>query len=130
MITTTTSPSTNIIEMDIAGEVTAEELAAAMDLLRKSIEEHGSVRLLKRIQADKLPKFPMSKIWDDVKFSYQHLGQITHAAVVTDHRGAATMTSMMNPLFKMKMKCFPNSDIDEAREWLATADTNAQASAE
>tara|TARA_R110002072_G_scaffold302996_1_gene490888 strand:+ start:15242 stop:15679 length:438 start_codon:yes stop_codon:yes gene_type:complete len=127
MIKVTHDPETNIVELEIDGEITAEDFDETLTTLRSIIDEHGRIRLLKHVRSINFPPIPMSKLWDDLKFGYEHLADITHIAGVTDITGAASMVGMMNPLFKAEMRHFNESELESAREWLRTADISTTA---
>ena len=122
MINVTHEPNTNIVELDIDGDISSEQFDETMTTLRAIIEEYGKIRLLKHVRSIDFPPIPMTKLWDDLKFGYEHLGDITHIAAVTDITGMASMAGLVNPLFKAEIRHFHEAELAEAREWLRTAD--------
>ncbi|MDV6315326.1 STAS/SEC14 domain-containing protein [Idiomarina sp. HP20-50] len=112
-------PGTNIVEMFVEGKATAEEFDAALKTFENVIKERGSIKVLEVIGDLDMPPIPWSKFIQDIKFSFEHLSDISHVAVVADQGWIATWVNMMNPLFKADMKVFKQSDIDQAREWLS-----------
>jgi hypothetical protein len=77
-------PDTNIVQMTMSGSVTAQELDNTLAKLKAAIEQHGRIRLLENIGELDTPPIPWSKLWADVKFSFEHLSDVTHVAVVAD----------------------------------------------
>lgn len=136
MISVNRMAATNIVEMEIDGGVTAAEfddiLAQLNEAIKQhgtirvleivhSIDEHGTIRLLKYVRSIQFPPIPMSRLWDDLKFAHEHLGDITHIAGVTDIPGTDAIVGLMNPMFKAELKHFKSSELEAAREWLRNA---------
>ncbi|WP_013627299.1 SpoIIAA family protein [Rubinisphaera brasiliensis] len=121
MMTLTHDPETNIVELDIDGEITPENFDETLTTLRAIIGEHGKIRLLKHVRSIQFPPIPMSRMWDDFKFVHEHLGDITHVASVTDVSGVESMVKLLNPMFKAEMKHFKSAELEAAREWLQNA---------
>lgn len=67
------------------------------------------------------PPIPWNKLWDDVKFSVEHLSDITHVAVVADQGWIGAYVNMLNPLMKAELKHFKRPELEVARSWLAQA---------
>ncbi|MCF7982924.1 MAG: STAS/SEC14 domain-containing protein [Thiohalocapsa sp.] len=114
-------PGTNIVEMEIEGAMTAQEFDDALAQFKSAIDEHGSIRVLEIIGSLGTPPVPWSKFWEDVKFGFEHLGDISHAAVVADQGWIGIYTKMLDPLLKAEIKWFKRSDLPAAREWLKTS---------
>lgn len=118
MIDVKTIPGTNIVEMFAEGSVTAYEFDTALERFDAAIREHGSIRVLEEIGELDTPPIPWSKVWDDVKFGFEHLSDVSHVAVVADQSWISAWVKALNPLFKPEMKVFPRADLDLARDWL------------
>ncbi|WP_013627300.1 SpoIIAA family protein [Rubinisphaera brasiliensis] len=118
MITVKPVADTNILEMEIDGGITAEEFDSALEQANAAIEQHGSIRMLEVIRSIETPPIPWSKFWDNFKFEFEHLSDITHAAVVADQGWIHSLSKLINPMFKMEIKAFNLAEIDQAREWL------------
>jgi len=111
-------PGSRIVELHIDGEVSAAEFDETIQALEQIIREHGKILLLKHVSLVGFPPIPLSKLWDDLKFGFEHLGDISHIAAVTDYPGVQQMVQFLDPLFKANMEYFPESDLDKARVWL------------
>lgn len=118
MIKVHATPDSNIVEMVVEGSATAEEFDTALQTLNASIETHGTIKLLEHIGDLSMPPIPWSRFWEDIKFGFGHLSDITHVAVVADQGWIGTWVQLMNPLFKAEMKVFTRADIAKARAWL------------
>lgn len=111
-------PGSRIVEIQIDGEVSSSEFDETIQSLEKIIRAHGKILLLKHVTLVGFPPIPLSKLWDDLKFGFEHLGDISHIAAVTDYPGVQQIVQFLDPLFKANMEYFPESDLEKARQWL------------
>ena len=121
MIKVTQVPGTNIVEMEINGTISTAEFDSALEELDSAIKQHGKIKILERIGDLGTPPIPWSKFWDDIKFGFEHLKDITHAAVVADQGWVSPYVKLLNPLFKAEFRSFNLSELESAREWLSNA---------
>jgi hypothetical protein len=121
MIEVQEQPDTNIVEMTLSGSVTAQEFDDTLAALKAAIERHGRIRLLEQIGELDTPPIPLSKLWEDVRFSFEHLSDVTHVAVVADQGWIGVYVNMLNPLMKAELKHFKRAELDVARSWLTQA---------
>ena len=121
MIKVTQVPDTNIVEMEINGAISTAEFDGALEELDSAIKQYGKIKILERIGDLGTPPIPWSKFWDDIKFGFEHLKDITHAAVVADQGWVGPYVKLLNPLFKAQFRCFNLSELESAREWLSNA---------
>ncbi|MFP4061221.1 MAG: STAS/SEC14 domain-containing protein [Halochromatium sp.] len=121
MIEVQEQPNSNIVEMTVSGSITAQEFDNTLVTLTSAIERHGRIRLLENIGELDTPPIPWNKLWDDVKFSFEHLSDITHVAVVADQGWIGAYVNMLNPLMKAELKHFKRPELEVARIWLAQA---------
>jgi len=121
MIDVHEQPNSNIVEMTVSGSITAQEFDNALATMTDTIERHGRIRLLENIGELDTPPIPWNKLWDDVKFSFEHLSDITHVAVVADQGWIGAYVNMLNPLMKAEFKHFKRPELEVARIWLAQA---------
>ncbi|HTN33392.1 MAG TPA: STAS/SEC14 domain-containing protein [Marinobacter sp.] len=121
MIETYVVPGTNIVSMSVEGSISAPEFDNALAVFKQAIDEHGSIRVLERIGALGMPPVPWSRFWADIRFGFAHLGDISHVAVVSDHRWISAWVGMLGPLLKPEVQMFSLEEEDKARKWLETA---------
>ncbi len=121
MIDVNERQDTNIVELALMGAVTAQEFDDTLAKLKAAIERHGRIRLLQDIGALDTPPIPLSKLWADVQFSFEHLSDVTHVAVVADQAWIGTYVNMLNPLLKAEIKHFKRAELEVARTWLTQA---------
>jgi len=115
MIAVKEVPGTSISEITIDGRVTAGEFEDTLEKLSQAIERHGTIRVLEHVVSLDLPPIPWSKLWDDIKFSFDHLSDVTHAAVVTDQSWILAYVRLLNPLFKAELKAFRPTELNRPR---------------
>lgn len=121
MIEVHEQPNSNIIEVAVSGAITAQEFDDALAAFKGAIERHGRIRVLENIGELDTPPIPWNKVWDDVKFSFEHLSDITHVAVVADQGWIGAYVNMLNPLMKAEIKHFKRPELEVAQTWLAQA---------
>ncbi len=121
MIEVREQPNSNIVEMTLSGSITAQEFDDALATMTNAIERHGRIRLLETVGELDTPPIPWSKLWDDVKFSFEHLSDVTHVAVVADQGWISAYVNMLNPLMKAEIKHFKRPELEVARSWLSQA---------
>lgn len=122
MLRVTQQDDKNIFEVQTDGHVTPEDFDLTLKELELAIETFGKIRLIKIIGDLEMPPIPMSKFWDDIKFGFEHLRDITHIAVVADQSWIGSYTNFMNPLFKAEMQTFKLSELETARVWIENAE--------
>ncbi len=112
---------TNIIEIEVDGKVTDDELHDAMARFEAAIETHGRIRILEIISA-----FPSMESagawWEDARFSLKHLKEFERAAVVADQKWIQLWTRIVRPFVRTEVRTFHSDQVDEARAWLRERD--------
>ena len=121
MIEVREQPDSNIVEMTVSGHITAQAFDQALAAFKHAIERHGRVRVLENVGTLDTPPIPWNRMWEDVKFGFEHLSDITHVAVVADQGWIGVYVNMLNPLMKAELKHFRQAELDAARAWLAQA---------
>lgn len=104
----------NIVEVTLSGSVTAQEFDNTLATFKGAIERHGRLRVLVNLGELDTPPIPLHKLWDEVKFSFEHLSDITHVAVVADQGWISAYVNMLNPLMKAELKHFKRPELDIA----------------
>jgi len=89
--------------------------------LKAAMDRYGRIRLLQDIGELDAPPIPWSRMWEDIKFSFEHLSDISHVAVVADQTWISAYVNMMKPVMKPEMKHFKRADLDAARAWIEQA---------
>lgn len=117
MISIKTLPDSNIVEFVVDGEISKEEFDRVLAHMEGEIQTHGSIRLLEELRS--IGKFPISRLWDDLKFSFEHLKDIERCAVVGQSRWLESWTKVGDAFTTCPVRYFSIDDIDDARAWLA-----------
>lgn len=109
-------PDTDIVEFVIDGAISATEFDEVIARFEASIERHGKIRVLEQVRS--LGGVPPSKWWEDVKFGFKHMRDITRAAVVAQEKWIEVFANLVNPFLSAEVRYFKPTDIDKARAWL------------
>lgn len=116
MIELRDDPNTNVLEFTVDGSIGEAEFDDVVARMRQKIQAHGSVRVLEHVRA--LGSFPMSRLWEDVKFAMRHRKDVSHAAVVGDQRWLRPLTRVARVFVDGEVRHFPERKMEEARAWL------------
>jgi hypothetical protein len=106
-------PNSNIAEIIINGPVSKHDYDIVCDRLVALIEQKGRIRLLEDIR--EIGKFDLSIIPADIRFSFHHLKDMSHCAVVGE---LEWLTKVLDPLLRCKVRYFERDGIEAARIWL------------
>ncbi len=109
-------PDTNIVEFTIDGAISAVEFDEVIARFEASIARHGKIRVLEHVRS--LGGVPASKWWQDVKFGFKHMRDITRAAVVAEAKWIEIFANLVNPFLAGEVRYFKSAEIDKARAWL------------
>ncbi len=109
-----------VVEIRVIGRVTQHDMDEVLPKLIAFIKRHGKVRLVEIIES--LDGVEPSTILDGMKFDFQYMRDISHAAVVTDVGWIGVFTRAASLVMPVALRVFSLSEIDEARNWAATAD--------
>ena len=109
-----------IIEITIKGKIEQEDLSQSMLHMEDFIKAHGKVKILEEIH--NFNGMDPSMFWEGLKFDLNHLSDISHCAVVSDLGWVGPVAKASCALFSCKIRTFHTDKIDEAREWLKSAE--------
>lgn len=112
----------NIFEIEVDGPVSAEEFDLAIKELELAIETFQKIRVIKIVGDIAFPPIPVGKFWEDLKFGFEHLRDITHIAVVADQSWIPAYAGFMNPMLKAEVQTFKCDELDTARIWIENAE--------
>jgi hypothetical protein len=113
-------PQNNIVEISIEGTIREADFDQVTERLKTDLKQHGKLRILEEIRS--FEGIDPIALWKDVRFSLSHVNDFTHAAVVTEAKWMRTFAEAINSVLSAQVKAFERSQIEAARQWLATAD--------
>jgi hypothetical protein len=119
MVTIDEIEGTNILEFAINGKISAEEFDAIVKKAESMISKHGKIRVLEQIIA--FGGMPIAKYWEDIRFGFRHLKDVTKAAIVTDKKWIETISKPITGLYPGEVRFFELAELDQARVWLREA---------
>ena len=108
-----------IIEIRVAGRVTAERFEEIIERMEAFLKRHDSVRIVEII--DSFEGMDLSLLFDDFLFSMRHMRRFSHVAIVTDIGWVERMSNAAAVILPAKLRLFPLDSADEARNWIKRA---------
>jgi hypothetical protein len=106
----------NTVELDMQGEVTADDYKKIMPQLKKYFNERGKMKFL--IVVDRVKSFSLGAVFQDIKLDIMNLKNIGPTAIVGDKKSQEIMTKTIDKIFPEKVEFFEESDLRGAKEWL------------
>ena len=113
------NPDNNIVEITIEGKITEADFDRLIPQAQADFKKHGKLRILEEV--GNFEGIDPMALWKDLKFGLPHLNDITHVAVVTDTKWMRTYSTAVDSVLSAEVKSFERSQIEVAREWLASA---------
>lgn len=106
----------NTVELDMQGEVTAEDYKKIGPQLRKYFSEKGKMKFL--IVVDRVKSFSLGAVFQDIKFDLQNFKNIGATAIVGDKKSQEILTKIIDVIYPEKVHYFDDSNMKEANDWL------------
>jgi len=103
-----------------SGPLTHEDYAG-LETRVETMLGHGPLKALYVLEDD-VSEFSPRAIWDDQVFTWNHLRDFSHFAVVTDLTWARIMAWLIAPIMPVRMKLFTKAQMDAAKAWIAAPD--------
>jgi hypothetical protein len=119
MIEYSKNPHGNIVEIHIEGKITEADLEHVTSRLKEDIQKHGKLRILEKVH--NFSGIDPITLWKDARFSFYHVNDFTHAAVVADSQWMRTIAAAIGGILSAEVRAFEASQLDEARAWLSNA---------
>lgn len=104
------------IELDMIGEVTAQDYQAIKPQLEGLMREKGKIKFL--INLKELKSFGPGAIWEDIKFDLQNLKNVGTTAILGDKKTQSLMTRFIDMIFPERVRYFEINDRQGALNWL------------
>ena len=110
--------SPDLIKLQVAGRVTSREWHAALGDVAKLLNPPGQTSVL--VAAERFDGWEPGD-WDNLSFQENYDAQIGRLAIVAEPKWQDQVLMFAGKgLRKVEMEFFPSSDIQRARQWLAS----------
>lgn len=116
MITYLTDPTDGVVELTVAGGITAEDYDKAVAEMDGAIAAFGKLRLIEIIE--EVGSVDSAIWWRDIKWAWTHLKDIARCAVVTDSGWIGPVTRAVGALLPAEIRVFKLAEIGAARAWV------------
>jgi len=110
-----------VAEIRVVGRLTQHDMDEVLPKMEAFIERHGEIRIVETIES--FEGFDPSVILDGIKFDYQHLRHVTHAAIVSDIGWIGTLTRAASMIIPVSIRTFSMDEHDAALAWARNPDT-------
>ena len=107
---------TGIAEIVVDGPISRADFDDVCARLVALIERCERIRILEDFR--RLGRFDPSIIPADLSFTFRHMKDFSHCAVVGDRNWLKWLCRATNPLVSYEVRYFDRADIEEARRWL------------
>ena len=109
---------TNIVEIVIEGKITADDFERMLPQIKDDLKRHGQIKILEEIRS--FEGIDPMALWIDIQNAYL-AKDVTHGAIVADAKWIRTLTEAIGAIVPMEIRAFEQSQINDARAWLANA---------
>ena len=109
-------PETGIAEIIVDGPISRADFDDVSARLAALIERCGRVRILEDIR--RIGRIEPSVIPADVSFSFRHMKDFSHCAIVGERKWLDWLARAIDPPVSCEIRYFDRADIEEARGWL------------
>lgn len=80
--------------------------------------QYGKINFLVRLETD-MKNYTLLAFLDYLKVSFEHFFQWNRMAIVSDEAWVRTAYSILSPLVHGKIKSYPLSEFETAKEWVS-----------
>ena len=108
--------ATGIAEIVVDGPISRADFDDVSARLAALIERCGRIRLLEDIR--RIGRFDPSIIPADLRFTFRHMKDFSHCAIVGERKWLEWLARAFDPLVRCEIRYFDRADIEEARRWL------------
>lgn len=110
----------DVLAIEASGKVTHDDYRKTLIPKAEAMIAKGPIKMLYVIGKD-FAGFEIEALWDDGAFGLKHWHDFSHIAVVTDHAWMRAMASMFKPFFHGDIRLFGLSEVQAAKNWIASA---------
>lgn len=112
-----------MIEVALTGKLTKEAYDEFVPLTEQRIKQYGKIRML--VILHDFHGWDAGALWEDIKFDVKHFNDIERLAIVGETKWEKGMAVFCRPFTTAKIKYFDHSEIDAARQWAQSNDSEA-----
>lgn len=116
MITIIDQNVKNLLQVEIKGKLTKEEVHKVGETCKQLIAEHKTIRTL--IIGTEFEGYTLGAFFEDLKFCLGHLNDFEKIAFVGNKKYEEVISNMSSLFMKGEMKYFDESQMKEAKEWV------------
>ena len=106
----------HIIVIRVVGYMGSQDYQTLLPHLKKRIGQHGKIRLL--IELKDFHGIEILGLFKALPYTLKFGKHIEKKAILTDEKWIYTWTALLSPFTKTKVRCFPSTKGEEAREWV------------
>jgi stage II sporulation SpoAA-like protein len=115
-IEASTEEGGKIVVVHIGGKLHTEDYKHFVPTVEKSIQEHGTVRML--VQMHNFRGWDAGALWQDIKFDARHFDQIERLALVGEATWEKWMAAFCKPFTTATVRYFPSDQLTAAHDWI------------
>jgi len=115
-IEVSTEANGKLIVVHIGGKLHTEDYQHFVPTVEKSIQEHGTVRML--VQMHNFHGWDAGALWQDIKFDARHFDQIERLALVGETTWEKWMAAFCKPFTTASVRYFASDQLKAARDWI------------
>jgi len=108
-----------ILEVSLSGKLHADDYAHFTPVVERLIQQYGKIRMLMEMRD--FHGWDAGALWEDIKFDVKHFGDIERLAMVGESKWEKGMSKFCAPFTRAKIRYFPVTEIETARQWLTEA---------
>lgn len=109
----------NVLGLDVRGTVTATDYEDVLvPAVERMLAENKKIRLLYHL-GEEFDHYDLGAVWEDTKVGLSHLTAWEKIAVVTDVEWVRSSVKVFGFALPAEVRTFTNSELDEAKSWLA-----------
>ncbi len=117
MVTIINEENEKLIHFKFEGEITHLDYKnIIIPMLEKDIADYHTISVMCDIRG--VENIEARAIWDDFEFGTHHLKNFKRFAIVGDQWWVSPLMNMSGIFYKIDMKHFKGSQMEEARKWV------------
>jgi hypothetical protein len=116
MITYTSDPGTDLVEITAEGAITLADIEAVLPKFKADVARCGKVRVLETL--GRIEGIQPRALWEDLKQGLPMMNTVSRAALVTDQSWVGVLSDIAKPFLPATVRHFPTERAAEARAWL------------